>query len=358
MITLNCPIKPNLKKVFKYLETINTNGWYTNFGPLHHELTNRLENYLNVKNLLLVNNGTSALQVAGRALGTKSLLSTPFSFVATVSAFKWQNDQIAFSDINRNSYNLCPKEADKAFQKGCKADTILATHVYGNPCDVHPFETLAKHHKVKIIYDAAHAFGVNIGNHSVLNYGDASALSFHATKVFHTIEGGAIVFKNSEHYEIAKHIINFGIKPDTGIVNIGINAKLSEYHAAVGLANLDNIDNVIAHRAELFEYYRTNLNSIVEIPKWHPEANHNGAYMPIKLDSEKQLIKVCNKLLTQNIQSRHYFSPSLDRVLLNSYNYGTSNSNKVSEGILCLPMHANLTKADIQKVVTSLKKVL
>jgi len=140
MIALNSPLKPNIKKLQKYLEQINDNGWYTNFGPLHDELTCQLEDYLGVKNLLLVNNGTSALQLAAKTLGTESILSTPFSFVATVSAFKWQKDEVAFADIDRHSYNLSPDSVKAAFKKGCKADTIVGTHVYGNPCDVDTFE--------------------------------------------------------------------------------------------------------------------------------------------------------------------------------------------------------------------------
>ena len=343
MIALNSPLKPNIKKLQKYLEQINDNGWYTNFGPLHNELTDKLEDYLGVKNLLLVNNGTSALQVSAKTLGTESILSTPFSFVATVSAFKWQKDEVAFCDIDRESYNLCPVAVQNAYQKGCKADTIVATHVYGNPCDVDAFEKISENKNVKVIYDAAHAFGVKIKNESVLNYGDASILSFHATKVFHTIEGGAIVFKDKVNFDKAKEIINFGINPGQGVVNVGLNAKLNEYQAAVGLVNLETIDNILEHRSSLFHQYCNGLKDLVEIPKWHPEANANGAYMPIKLENQEQMNKVLNKLSENNIQSRHYFAPTLDKIFLDNFNYGTENSQVVSNGILCLPMHAHLT---------------
>ncbi len=357
MIALNSPLKPNLKKLQKYLEQINDNGWYTNFGPLHNELTDRLEDYLGVKNLLLVNNGTSALQVAAKTLGTESILSTPFSFVATVSAFKWQKDEVSFCDIDRNSYNLCPEAIINAYKKGCKADTIVATHVYGNPCDVNAFDKISENKNVKVIYDAAHAFGIKISNESVLNYGDASTLSFHATKVFHTIEGGAIVFKDKVNFDKAKEIINFGINPGQGVVNVGLNAKLNEYQAAVGLVNLEEMDNVLDHRSTLFEQYCTGLKDIFEIPHWHPEATTNGAYMPIKLESEEQLNKVIKILSDNNIQSRHYFSPSLEKVFVDNFNYGTPNSHHVSEGILCLPMHAHLSKEDVYKVITVIKEI-
>ena len=183
MIALNSPIKPDLKKLHKLLERINASGWFTNFGPMHKELTARLEDYLGVKNLLLTNNGTSALQVAGRAIGSHSIISTPFSFVATVSAFKWQQDKVAFADIDSKSLNLCPQAVKTAYRKGCKADTLVATHVHGNPCDVTAIDELSEQHNFQIIYDAAHAFGIKINGQSVLNYGDASTLCFHATKV-------------------------------------------------------------------------------------------------------------------------------------------------------------------------------
>ncbi|QBY03137.1 DegT/DnrJ/EryC1/StrS family aminotransferase [Thalassotalea sp. HSM 43] len=358
MIALNSPLTPDLKKLQKYLEKINDNGWYTNFGPLHDELTEKLEDYLGVKNLLLVNNGTSALQVAAKTLGSESILSTPFSFVATVSAFEWQDNKVSFSDIDRRSYNLCPKSVEEAFYKGCNVDTVVATHVYGNPCDVDAFENIKSQRNVKVIYDAAHAFGIKVRGQSVLNYGDASTLSFHATKVFHTVEGGAIVFKEKENFEKAKELINFGIKPGRGIVETGINAKLNEYQAAVGLVNLEEIDNVIENRAHLFHTYCAGLKDFVEILKWHPEANANGAYMPIRLESQAQLKRVSEALTECNIQHRQYFSPSLDTVFHQNVNYGCSNSKFISDRMLCLPLHAYVTKQDISTIIETAKKGL
>ncbi|MEZ9786622.1 DegT/DnrJ/EryC1/StrS family aminotransferase [Vibrio breoganii] len=357
MIALNSPVKPNLKKLHKLLEQVNNNGWYTNFGPMHKELTSRLEDYLGVKNLLLTNNGTSALQVAGRAIGSKSIISTPFSFVATVSAFKWQQDEVAFADIDPHTLNLCPQAVKTAYRKGCKADTLVATHVYGNPCDITAMDALSKQNNFQIIYDAAHAFGVKINEQSVLNYGDASTLSFHATKVFHTVEGGAIVFKDRTNFEKAEEIINFGIRPGRGVVDVGINAKLNEYQAAVGLVNLEEIDNILQHREELFHQYREGLKDIVELPLWHSQANSNGAYMPILLKDEKQMRLVAEKLAAQNIQSRNYFEPSLDELFIDSHNYGSSNSVATSKRILCLPMHAHLSLKDIDMVVRTIKAI-
>ncbi|AQP99429.1 MULTISPECIES: DegT/DnrJ/EryC1/StrS family aminotransferase [Pseudoalteromonas] len=358
MIALNNPVKPNLKKLQKLLEKINASSWFTNFGPMHKELTERLEDYLCVQNLLLTNNGTSALQVAGRALNSKSIISTPFSFIATASAFKWQKDELAFADIDSQSLNICPQAIKAAYEDGCKADTLVATHVYGNPCDVNTLKVLAEKNNFKIIYDAAHAFGVKVNEQSVLNYGDASTLSFHATKVFHTVEGGAIIFKDRANYEKAERLINFGICHDEGETHIGINAKMNEYQAAVGLINLEEIDNVLNHRTELFYAYRQGLKDVVTLPLWHPESNANGAYMPILLKNKKQLKGVTQALDEKNIQSRHYFSPSLDTIFVNDHNYGTSNSLKASESILCLPLHAHLKLQDIAVVIENVKKGL
>ena len=193
MIALNKPLQPDLARLTGYLSQVNDRGWYTNFGPLHEKLTQRLESYLGVKNLLLVSNGTLAIQVACKALGVNSAITTPFSFVATTSSLLWQGIETAFSDIDAKSYNLCPKALDKALTEDNHYDGIVATHVYGNPCDVNAIEGVANKHNKKVIYDAAHAFGVKVTGESVLNFGDASTLSFHATKVFHTVEGLSLI---------------------------------------------------------------------------------------------------------------------------------------------------------------------
>lgn len=355
MIALNSPLKPDLKKLLPYLEQINKRGWFTNFGPLHHELTEKLELYLGVRNLLLVSNGTVALQLAGRALNVERILTTPFSFVATSSCFQWQKDTIHFSDIDRQTYNLCPEAAKFAIEQTPDLEAIVATHVYGNPCDVKSFEVLGQEKKVKVIYDAAHSFGVELNGKSVLNYGDASALSFHATKVFNTVEGGAVIFKNKQDFEKAKNMINFGINPNKGIVETGINGKLNEYQAAVGLVNLERINSVIEHRVELFEHYIKGLKDVVELPRWHHEANFNGAYMPIKLANTQSAKLLIGKLAENNIQSRAYFSPALDSVFSGCKSYGTKNSHNVVDGILCLPLHVDMTKGDVFKVIDNIK---
>jgi dTDP-4-amino-4,6-dideoxygalactose transaminase len=357
-IILNKPLAPNLAKLTKYLQQVNESGWYTNFGPLHQQLTYRLEKYLGVKNLLLVSNGTLALQVVYKTLNVTNALTTPFSFVATASSLIWQGIETSFSDIDKESYNLCPKKSAEAVILNPAINAIVATHVYGNPCDVKAFDELSEQSNVKIIYDAAHAFGVKIDDESVLNYGDASTLSFHATKVFHTIEGGAIVFKHKSDFERAKRLINFGIDESGNINEAGINGKLNEYQCAVGLTILDDIDGIIAHRAQLFNTYREGLKGIVEIPVWHEMANFNGAYMPIKLPDLEQCILVEKILKNNNVQCRKYFSPSLESVFNEQMVFSSKNSQHISQTILCLPLHFYMTVEDVLSVVELVNKAV
>lgn len=356
-IALNSPVAPDIKKLTKYLERVNQSGWYTNFGPLHQELTSRLEEYLGVRNLLLVSNGTLALQVACKVLGITNAITTPFSFVATTSSLLWQNIGTQFCDIDRQSYNLSTIETEKALQNDRNINGIVATHVYGNPCDVEVFENISHKYNTKILYDAAHAFGIKVGEQSVLNFGDASTLSFHATKVFHTVEGGAIVFKRKSDFEKAKQLINFGLE-NGEITDVGINAKLNEYQCAVGLTLLDDIENILEHRIKLFELYRSQLLNIVELPKWHGEANTNGAYFPLKLANEQQLKAVCIALDKNNIQYRRYFKPSLDISFPSVKHSGVNVSSDIASCVLCLPLHYNMSQQDTEFVASLIKQVL
>jgi dTDP-4-amino-4,6-dideoxygalactose transaminase len=357
-INLNQPVKPNIKKLTKYLEQVSENGLYTNFGPLHKQLTFRLEKYLGVKNLLLVSNGTLALQVAYKTLNVTSVLTTPFSFVATTSSLIWQGIETSFSDIDKNSYNLCPKKVVEAITLNPHINAIVATHVYGNPCDVKAFDRIANKHNVKIIFDAAHAFGVKVDNKSVLSFGDASTLSFHATKVFHTVEGGAITFKYKADFERAKRLINFGIDSSGNITEAGINAKLNEYQCAVGLTILDDIEEIIEHRAKLFDTYREGLKGIVDMPAWHQQANINGAYMPIKLANVEQRILLEQVLKGNNVQYRQYFTPSLDSVFKEQKVFSNQNSKKVTQLILCLPLHFYMSVEEVLCVVELVNKAV
>lgn len=358
MIQLNKPLTPCPTKLAMYLAQVNESGWYTNFGPLHEQLTKRLEAYLGVENLLLVSNGTLAIQVACKALNIGSAITTPFSFVATTSSLLWQGIDTAFSDINMDSYNLCPIELDNALAQDDNYDGIVATHVYGNPCDVHGLADVANKYNKKVVYDASHAFDVKIAEQSVLNYGDASTLSFHATKVFHTIEGGAIIFKNTADFDKAKQLINFGLQADGTLGEPGINAKLNEYQCAVGLTLLDEIETVIKHRAELFHLYRAQLKDCVEIPYWHQGASFNGAYMPIFIKDIITQQKVIDALRKRDVQSRRYFSPSLDIAYPKQRSFGCHNSHVIAGGVICLPLHNFITNEDVVNVSNIVRESL
>jgi dTDP-4-amino-4,6-dideoxygalactose transaminase len=358
LIALNSPLKPDLATLQRYLATINSNGQYTNFGPLHNELTARLEDYLGVTNLLLVTNGTLALQVAAAALDVRSVLVSAFGFAATASAFQWQGIPVAFVDIDRDSYNLCGRSFAAAKAAGSTADAVVATHVYGNPCQVQALQVQAEKADCRLIYDAAHAFGVSLDKRSLVEFGDASILSFHATKVFHTAEGGAVVFRDRRHYDRARAIINFGIEAGQGVTAPGLNAKMSEYHAAIGLANLDVMDDVLGHRASLFHQYRQGLADVVEMPHWHTDASVNGAYMPIHLPGDRLLKLLIADLDEKKIGCRHYFAPALNQIYPQCENFGSRNSVAVAEGILCLPLHAYMSQRDVARVIECVKQVV
>jgi dTDP-4-amino-4,6-dideoxygalactose transaminase len=355
-IKLNQPLQPNLTKLTKYLSQVNDSGWYTNFGPLHQELTERLEAYLGVKNLLLVSNGTLAIQVACKTLNVNSAITTPFSFVATTSALLWQGVDTAFSDIDLKTYNLCPEKLNESLSKDSHYDAIVATHVYGNPCNVDGLSSIAEKYNKKLVYDAAHAFGVKINNKSVLSYGDASTLSFHATKVFHSVEGGAIVFKSKTDYESAKQLINFGLKPDGTLGEPGINAKLNEYQCAVALTLLDDIEQVIENRVALFNLYRSELKDIVAMPIWHEDSSLNGAYFSIFITDLIKQKKIIKALSEKQIESRCYFTPSLDIAYPKQFSFGCSNSQEIAGGVLCLPLHNYMSHQDVVTIVNIIKK--
>lgn len=354
-ILLNKPVAPCLKTMATYLEQVNASDWYTKFGPLHQKLTYKLEEYLQVKNLLLVSNGTSALQVTYKALGVKRAICTPFSYIATASSLAWDKIPTSFVDIDLNSLNLCQSLVDKKLEGSSDFDSILATHVYGNPCAVESFDSLSSKYNVKVIYDAAHAFGVRYGEKSLLSYGDASTLSFNATKVFHTIEGGAIIFKETEVYEKAKQLINFSIDSNGTPTGAGINAKLNEYQCAVGLTLLDNIDNILDHRRIIFNEYTKLLGSSVELPIWNENTSlTNGSYFPIILKNELEKNRIKTLLDGHDIPCREYFSPSLNMIFKPEDVCPISQS--IASRILCLPLHFYLTLDEVRHISRVIKE--
>lgn len=349
MIPVTRPHLPDQKKYFEYIERCYQNQQLTNNGPLVQELKARLEDHLGVQNLLLVANGTLALQIAYKVLGISGkVITTPFTFVATSSSLQWEGIEPVYADIDRNSLNLSPDRAREAIDPDVTA--LVPVHVYGNPCDVEAFDRLAKEHDLKVVYDAAHAFGVRLNGKSVLQWGDAATLSFHATKVFHTVEGGAIVFKRRKDYERACRLINFGY--DNGeVVDIGINAKMSEFHAAMGLCMLDDIETVIQQREEVANRYYWALHDCFELPQWKEGASRNYAYFPVLFHSEDALVKAQKCLNEAGILPRRYFYPSLD-----AYDGALpSTSNPVSRDraskVLCLPLYPSLPLEAQEKII-------
>jgi dTDP-4-amino-4,6-dideoxygalactose transaminase/glycosyltransferase involved in cell wall biosynthesis len=352
------PYLPSRATYLKYVEGIYDRCWLTNNGPLVRELTARLEDRLGVRNLLLVANGTLALQIAFKALDIKhAAVTSPFTFVATASALQWEGIKPVFADTDPGTLNLDPAAAEAAITEGVTG--LVPVHVYGNPCDVEGLDALAKRKGLKVVYDAAHAFSVDYRGESLLRWGDAATLSLHATKLFHTGEGGAIVFKDRDALERAARMINFGIDiSDGSIVDQGINAKLSELQAAMGLAMLDDVDKIVAARRAIVELYRRELNGPVEFQEWSPHANRNGAYAPVLLKDEAQCLRVIAQLLTQGVEPRRYFYPPLARAPLFEHGAVTPHADATSRRVLCLPIYYELADRDIVRICDVVKSTI
>ena len=363
MITQAKPWLPSRDALNRYLDGIYERGWLTNNGPLVQELTRRLQAWLGVEHLLLVGSGTLALQVAFRALGVDvplngkpaEAITTPFSFVATASALKWQGIEPVFVDIDPHSWNLDARQIASAVTPQTRA--IVPVHVFGNACEVELIQAVAQQHDLQVIYDAAHAFGVDYRGQSLLNWGDAATLSFHATKAFHTVEGGAIVFKRAEDLQRAEQIINFGQSSPGRVDELGINAKMSELHAAMGLCVLDEMDANLAARQRVWEAYHRAFGQQFALQRWNPSASHGYTYFPLLLDSEQQLLDTMHRLAVQGIQTRRYFYPSLDTVTSLGKHPAQRISIDTAARILCLPLHAELVDADMLKIIAGVKGV-
>ncbi|MDR9817319.1 MAG: DegT/DnrJ/EryC1/StrS family aminotransferase [Candidatus Methanoculleus thermohydrogenotrophicum] len=356
MIPVTKPHLPEIGRYIRYIERCYENNQLTNNGPLAQELKARLEEYLGVQNLLLVANGTLALQIAYKALGVSGkAITTPFTFVATSSSLKWEGIEPVYADIDAQSLDLCPEKVLEAIDPEVTA--LVPVHVYGNPCDVEAFDEIAKEHDLKVIYDAAHAFGVRLNGRSILQWGDAATLSFHATKVFHTVEGGAIVFKKREDYERACRLINFGYE-EGEVVDEGINAKMSEFHAAMGLSMLDEIETVLAKREEVHRRYYEALESLYEMPVWKEGATRNYAYFPVLFPSEDALLKTQERLNEAGIFPRRYFYPSLDTLGYDLSDGENPISRDRASRVLCLPMYPALPLGVQDKIVSIMTSYL
>lgn len=349
MIPVTKSYLPSKVKYKAYVDKIYESEWLTNNGSLLQELEKRLAKYLGVKNIILVANGSLALQLAYKALNlTGEVITTPFSFVATANTLAWEGLKPVFADINPQTFNLAPENIVPLITK--KTSAIVPVHVFGNPCEVESIQSIADKHSLKIIYDAAHAFGSQYKGQSVLNYGDISTLSFHATKLFHTIEGGAVITNDDELAKKIRLQINFGISSPAEINSVGTNAKMNEFEAAMGLCVLDEIEAIKVGRQQVWETYQKELAGSVIFQKWNKYSHNNYAYAPILFETEGQLLKVESELKQNKILPRRYFYPSLDTLDYLKTDQICSNSRMVASRILCLPIYPSLDQKSQEKI--------
>lgn len=354
MISVTKTYLPNKEKYLKYINEIFKSGQITNYGPLVQKLEKELAEYLGVKNIVLVANGTVALEIAYRVLDLKGfVITTPFSFVATTSSLVTNGLLPIFVDINTNTLNIDAKKIEKQITSNTSA--IVATHVFGNACEVEDIEKIAKKYKLKVVYDGAHTFGVNFKGKNIAHYGDITTLSFHATKLFHTIEGGALIINDDSLVEKARYLINFGIKNQEEIPHLGTNAKMNEFEAAMGLCVLDDIEEIKKSRKNIYEKYQNELKGLVQFQEQNENSTQNYSYFPIVFKSEEELLKVQKALNQKDIFPRRYFYPSLDTLNYIEPKQECKISRDISLRILCLPIYPSL-QSNIQKKIIKIVK--
>jgi len=354
-ITVTKPFLPPCEEYQEYINKIWDREWLTNNGPLVNELELKLKEYIDVEHLLFVSNGTIALQIAIRALDLQGeIITTPFSYVATTSSIVWERCKPVMVDICPETLNIDPKKLEQAITK--KTSAILAVHVFGNPCDVQAIQIIAEKYKLRVIYDAAHAFGTTYKRHSLLSYGDISTCSFHATKLFHTIEGGAVITPNANFLKRMALMRNFGHISATEFGDIGINGKNSEVHAAMGLCNLKYVKDIIKVRKKLSNQYKANLQNIaLQFQAIAPNTEYNFSYFPVVFENETMLLKVLSQLNLYNIYPRRYFFPSLSNL---PYVTGQKmpTAENISRRILCLPLYDRLSEEEIAMICRIIKR--
>jgi dTDP-4-amino-4,6-dideoxygalactose transaminase len=355
MLTVTKTFLPPLDTYQQLLKEIWERGQVTNGGPLVERLERELRQHLGVKHLLYVGNGTLALQLAIKALGlTGEVLTTPFSYVATTSSLVWENCRPVFVDIDPHSLCLNPALLEAAITPATQA--ILATHVFGFPCATEAIERVARRHGLRVIYDAAHAFGVQHGGQSILNYGDVSTLSFHATKLFHTGEGGAVVTNDDALAEKLAYMRNFGHRDANEFVGLGINAKNTEIHAALGLCVLPHVPALMRRRQALtVEYNRLLAPTAVQCRAALTDAS-NFSYYPILLPSEARLLAVMAALGEAAIFPRRYFYPALTELPYVAAGAACPVATDVASRVLCLPLHHDLSEADLARIVAIISR--
>lgn len=350
MIPITKPFLPPQEEYNKYLQGIWKRKWLTNMGPLASDLEMRLKEHLKVKHLLYVSNGTVALQMAIKALDLKGeIITTPFSFVATTSSIVWEGCTPIFVDIDKDSLNMDAAKIEQAITEYTSA--ILATHVYGNPCDVTAIEKIAKKHNLRVIYDGAHAFGVQVNGKSIFEYGDISICSLHATKLYHSIEGGLMITNDSLFLKKLAYMRNFGFDGPEAFAELGINGKNSEFHAAMGLVNLNYIEEIHDNRKKITERYDEKLKGFkAEKPLWHKSGILNYAYYPLVVETEELLHKCISTLKLNEIFIRRYFYPSLSKVLPYTKSIDMPVTEEIANRVICLPLFHDLTMEEVDLI--------
>lgn len=364
-ITVTAPLLPDLDEFNVLLKEIWNSRWITNNGSFHKQLEKELAEYLKVPYISLFTNGTLPLLTALQALHISGeVITTPYSFVATTHSIWWNGCKPVFVDVDPETGNIDPDAIETAITN--KTTAIMPVHVYGKPCDVKRIQAIADKYGLKIIYDAAHAFGVEVDGESILNAGDMSTLSFHATKVYNTLEGGALVMQDAETKKRIDYLKNFGFAGETEVVAPGINSKVDEVRAAYGLLNLRQVDSAIEARHQVAIKYREALRPVEGITFMDdmPGVRHNYSYFPIFVDAEKYGMtrdELYEKMKSHNVMGRRYFYPLIStfstyRGLPSAAPENLPKAHKMADSVICLPMHHELSGEDINRVLDLIVK--
>ena len=365
LITVTSPLLPNLDDFNEMLKQIWASKWITNNGSFHKQLEKELAVYLKVPYISLFTNGTLPLITALQALRiTGEVITTPYSFVATTHALWWNGIKPVFVDIDPTTGNINPDKIEAAITP--KTTAIMPVHVYGKPCDTKRIQEIADQYGLKVIYDAAHAFGVEVNGESILNAGDLSTLSFHATKVYNTVEGGAMVMHDEKMKKRIDYLKNFGFANETTVVGPGINSKMDEVRSAYGLLNLKQVDAAIEARHQVAIKYREVLRNVDGVTFFDdiPGVRHNYSYFPIFIDAKKYGMtrdELYFKMKEQNVLGRRYFYPLISefstyRGLESAKPENLPEAHKMADSVICLPMHHALSNDDIQRILDSIIK--
>jgi dTDP-4-amino-4,6-dideoxygalactose transaminase len=365
IITVTSPLLPNLEDFNEMLQEIWNSKWITNNGSFHKQLEKELAAYLKVPYISLFTNGTLPLITALQALRiTGEVITTPYSFVATTHSLWWNGCKPVFVDIDPATGNIDPDKIEAAITPQTQA--IMPVHVYGKPCDTHRIQEIADKYGLKVIYDAAHAFGVEVNGESILNAGDMSTLSFHATKVYNSIEGGALVMQDERTKKRIDYLKNFGFAGEVEVVAPGINSKMDEIRAAYGLLNLRLVDEAIEARHQVAIQYREALRPVEGITFMDdmPGVKHNYSYFPIFIDAEKYSMtrdELYFKMKEQKVLGRRYFYPLISefttyRGLRSSNPANLPNAHQMADSVICLPMHHEITQEDIHRILQCIIK--